>query len=181
MAKGKIEPRLVIVLTIIVMCSAVLLSFVHQWTEPIIAEHAASADAEAVLAVLPEAEETEFVSAGDLIYYKGFDGAGNLIGIALQDEGRGYEGGIRVMVGLDMEDEKVLGIDILEHSETPGLGSRITEEDFLDQFVGKSFSDSFELQNDIDVISGATASSRGVTEAIKGAIDKALEVYGGGE
>jgi len=60
------------------------------------------------------------------------------------------------------------GLKVVFHAETPGLGAKITEDDFLDQFEGMALGD-LALTADggeVDAISGATISSEAVTESV---------------
>ena len=64
-----------------------------------------------------------------------------------------------------------MGIQVLEHKETPGLGSKIRDENFKQQYVGQS-AESIDFRvkkdgGDIDAISGATISTRAFSEAIE--------------
>ena len=78
------------------------------------------------------------------------------------------------MVGI-LPDGKVNNIAILEHKETPGLGSKMSNADFKDQFNGKS-PDSFTMKvkkdgGDVDALTGATISSRAFSQATQLAFD----------
>lgn len=82
----------------------------------------------------------------------------------------GYSGLIRIMLGVDASG-RIHGVYILEHRETPGLGSKICNPEFLDQFKGKSLRNfTFAVEKDggdVDAVTSATISSRAVTEALK--------------
>ena len=84
---------------------------------------------------------------------------------------RGYGGTIEVLVGV-LPDAAVNGMEILRaDKETPGLGSKIREQGFRIQFKGKSASDTkwaavTKDGGQIDAVTGATISSRAVTEAV---------------
>ena len=54
--------------------------------------------------------------------------------------GVGYGGTIDLMVGLNPEGT-ITGVQVLRHTETPGLGAKITEEKFLQQFIAKNLSE----------------------------------------
>ncbi|MFA5015353.1 MAG: RnfABCDGE type electron transport complex subunit G [Actinomycetota bacterium] len=98
----------------------------------------------------------------------------NRIGYAFMADGSGYGGDIEILVGLD-NNFGIIGISILAQTETPGLGSRITESSFTDQFKGLSVSD-IALASEggkIDAITGATISSRAVVDAIR---EKMIEI-----
>jgi electron transport complex protein RnfG len=93
--------------------------------------------------------------------------------IAYETAGKGFGGYIKVMVGYDLEQNILTGVQVIEHKETPGLGSRVTEEQFTGRFKGLFIDVEIAPQGcpkDIDAISGATYSSRGVCEAIQKSI-----------
>jgi electron transport complex protein RnfG len=98
-----------------------------------------------------------------------------IVALAYGSSATGYHGIIEVMVGINTSG-KLTGISIMTHTETPGLGARIIEPDFTDQFAGMELSDELNLSSaggKIDGISGATFSSKGVTTAVR----KALELF----
>jgi Na+-transporting NADH:ubiquinone oxidoreductase subunit C len=111
------------------------------------------------------------------VLYRGFMEDGKtLIGYAFPLFGAGFWGPIYGVIGVDPELEKVIGIAFYRHAETPGLGGRITETWFQDQFPGKRLRPPGEGQryfylvspgtskaeNELDAITGATGTSRGV-------------------
>ncbi len=180
MAKDKINLRLVIVLTTIMIISATVLTFVYQSTTPLINEHAAVAKEKAILAVLPGAVEYKLIEEGGLELYQGLDESGSIVGTALEHEGKGFQGAIKLMIGMDLKEEKLLKIKILDQLDTPGLGARISEDEFKDQFKGKNFSDEFVAKADVDAIAGATISSQAVSDILKNAIKTVKDAYNGG-
>ena len=91
---------------------------------------------------------------------------GQLKALALAGAGKGFGGNIEVMVGLD-PDGKLTGIAVMRHAETPGIGSRVTEPAFTDQFKGKTVDD----PTSVDAVSGATFSTKGVFAAVQQAVD----------
>jgi electron transport complex protein RnfG len=98
-----------------------------------------------------------------------------LISVAYGTSANGYHGPIEVMVGIDTSGT-LTGVSVMTHSETPGLGARVVEEGFTNQFKGLALSDELKLSangGNIDAISGATLSSKGVLEAVR----KALELF----
>ncbi len=94
--------------------------------------------------------------------------------IALEAFGKGFHGDIGVMVGIDVTTDKILGIGVTTHGETPGVGSRVkTDPSFRAQFKGISVNESVKVKADggqIDAITGATISSRGVCKAVNNAL-----------
>ncbi len=90
--------------------------------------------------------------------------------IAFEGKGTGFGGDIGVMVGFDLGKDALTGIGILTHQETPGLGARISETIFTDNFKNKPITAVFKVKKDngeVDAVSGATYSSRGVCSAVQ--------------
>jgi len=84
---------------------------------------------------------------------------------------RGYGGPIEMLVGIDTQG-RVTGVKILNHRETVGLGAKIVDPKFLNQFKGKTNADALEPKKDIEAITGATISSRAVCAGVKEALKK---------
>ena len=86
----------------------------------------------------------------------------------------GYGGDIVTMVGVTA-DGKVQGIEILQAKETPGLGAKVADDDFRNQFGERSIADTVwavrKDQGDLDQITAATISSRAVVNSIKEGLD----------
>jgi electron transport complex protein RnfG len=97
-----------------------------------------------------------------------FNGKPNTV--ALESVGKGFAGDIGVIVGIDLDTDKIVGVGVTTLSETPGVGSRVkTDPSFVAQFKGKSIKDPFEVKSkggNIDALSGATHSSEGVCAAV---------------
>lgn len=97
--------------------------------------------------------------------------------------GKGYSSYIKLLVSID-RDLRIKNLKVLSHQETPGLGDQILEEPFLDQFKGKELTKIVLLKTDtteyIQAISGATISSRAVTEGVKDAVQLLVDQYGSG-
>jgi len=101
---------------------------------------------------------------------------GKLWAVAFEEKGTGFGGEIGVIVGIDVETNRLLGIGITTMKETPGLGARVKEKAFRSGFAGLSVSGDVKVKADggqVDAVSGATISSRGVCEAV----DRALAFY----
>lgn len=105
------------------------------------------------------------------------DEQGQIVGYAFVGEGNGYGGVVRVLVGVDEATDQVLNVKILNHAETPGLGSRIEEEGFRSQFAGKTVDDPITVNQDIQIISGATISSRAVADAVREGLQDTVRIY----
>ncbi|MCB2226617.1 MAG: RnfABCDGE type electron transport complex subunit G [Desulfarculaceae bacterium] len=90
---------------------------------------------------------------------------GKTYAVAFESSAQGYHGPIGVMVGVDLASKKLTGISIVEHTETPGLGARIIEPNFTDSFKGKALDKELGV-GDINALSGATLSTKGVVAAV---------------
>lgn len=95
---------------------------------------------------------------------------GSRVGYTFIVHPRGFGGLMEVAVGIS-SDGKVKGVSIVSHKETPGLGDQVLQDKFKRQFIGRSPSDRVEVKKDIDAISGATFSSKGLTKGVRVALD----------
>jgi electron transport complex protein RnfG len=104
---------------------------------------------------------------------------GAVTGVAYEIHGTGYAGEIRLMLGI-AADGRLLGVRVLAHHETPGLGDRIEEKkgDWILRFTGLSFGDpppeKWKVKKDggqFDQFAGATITPRGVLAAIRGGLE----------
>ncbi|NVM21694.1 MAG: RnfABCDGE type electron transport complex subunit G [Desulfobacterales bacterium] len=97
-----------------------------------------------------------------------FDGKPNAV--VFESFGKGFGGDVGMMVGVNIDTDKLLGMGVTTHSETPGLGSRAKDDpSFRAQFKGLSISEPFKVKTDggqIDAVSGATITSRGVCQGV---------------
>ncbi len=90
---------------------------------------------------------------------------GSVVGAVIQASGPTYDKAT-ILLGLDLT-RTITGIKFLSISDTPGFGQRATEPAFYTQFAGKSANDNFVVGSDVDVISGATITSKGVAQLVK--------------
>ena len=99
------------------------------------------------------------------------EGSGeDLLGYCISVVGSGFGGDISLIVGVNL-DGSVMGVQVISHTETPGIGSVALDKDgaLLPQFVGASIS---EVQG-VSAVSGATYSSAGVMEGVSVALEVA--------
>ena len=161
--------RLALTLLIITSLVAAALAGVNAVTAPIIAGLTAEKTQVAVEKVLPGGGEKldAFEDTTGLVNAVYVSDAGYAIEVAPS----GFNGAITMMVGVSPEG-KVLGIDIISHAETPSLGAVAADkgsagQSFRDSFVGLSGQLSVA---DIDAITGATITSRAVTQGVNAAL-----------
>jgi electron transport complex protein RnfG len=100
---------------------------------------------------------------------------GEIAGLAVEAPGAGgYGGDIVVMIAVNLLENKMLGLEIIQHNETPGVGSQIEKPFFRNQFKGLLIDETVELTSRggrIDAISGATYSSKAVVNGTNQVID----------
>ncbi len=89
---------------------------------------------------------------------------GEVAFLAIEAAGKGgYGGDIVVMIGVDLRSEEMIGIEIIQHNETPGVGSKVERESFRNQWQRIPANDPVALRTQggrIDAISGATYSCK---------------------
>ncbi len=97
--------------------------------------------------------------------------------ITFETSGKGFGGDIGLMVGINIESDQIIGVAVTTHSETPGLGSKAKDDPkFASQFAGMTMDKNLAIKKnggEIDIISGATITSAGVSLAAQ----KAQEIY----
>ncbi|MBR3570867.1 MAG: RnfABCDGE type electron transport complex subunit G [Oscillibacter sp.] len=194
--KARMDPKYIATLTARLFAACVVVAFllglVNMVTLPNITARKKAATDAALKQVVENPDGSAFSDAlelsGDMTaaasgagatlsaLYAVTEGGANA-GYALTVVASGSQGSIEMMVGVD-EADVVTGVSIVNNSETPGIGSKVMGNEptangtpVLDQFVGKSPADgTLSVGGNIDAISGATVSSRGVTAGVNAAL-----------
>jgi len=90
-------------------------------------------------------------------------------GIAFETSGKGYGGEVGLMVGVNVNDNNLMGVGVTTHGETPGMGAKAkSDPSFAAQFKDQALGEPFKVTADggsINAISGATITSRAVSSA----------------
>ena len=178
-AKTKIEKKTVLSvlnigarLLVICLVVAAVVSLVNEVTKKRYAELQEQEKANAMAAIFG-AETLTYTDLGNGVY--ALKQGGEPLGYCVESTTAGFGGEMSLMVGFDL-DRTIVGVQILSHSETPGLGARVNDAGYLSQYGGKT--GDLALGEDIDAISGATISSKAVLAGVKAAqatLDSALE------
>jgi electron transport complex protein RnfG len=180
-----------------VFCGLLIVT-AFQVTQPIIERNKAEALQEAIFHVLPNTSTSrtyrldkagdfkllEGKAHGEQLVYAGYDDREELVGLAVEAQGMGYQDVIGVIYGYSFAEEAIIGIQVLESKETPGLGDKIeTDAAFLENFEALDVSlrdDLSELANpivpvkhgekthpwEVDGITGATISSVAIAKIL---------------
>jgi len=179
MAKSESTLRnMILSLTLIALVSAAGLGFVYELTKEPIALSVLNKKLNAIREVVPEFTNNPndemfrlATSEGDSLEVYPAKNDGEIVGYAVNSyTNNGFSGYISLMAGFK-PDGSVIGISVLEHKETPGLGTKMTEPEFKEQFTGKNPGESMlkvkKDGGDIDAITAATISSRAFCDAVQ--------------
>lgn len=179
-AKEYLAPA--VVLTLICAVISFLLGLTNEATKDRIAENELIAANAARIEVLPGAQDFEdvtfFIDDPDCEGYSLYRETSGL-GYAVTTKAKGYGGDITVVTGISAEG-KVTGVYTLNSSETPGLGKKTEEDEFTGQYLTDTQEPRFQVvkntakdMGDVVAVSGATISSKAVTQAV----NQAVEIY----
>ena len=195
--KVDMDPKYIITLTVTLFITCVivagLLGLVNGVTAGPIAEINQQKTEAAMLAVVSDPDNTTFAetplentqamtdaasaAGGTLGAIYEAQVNGETVGYAVTVSASGSQGTIEMMVGVDTEGT-VTGVSIISHSETSGIGTKVMGNEptasgvgVLDQFVGKSAADgTLSVGTNVDAITGATVSTKGVTTGVNAAL-----------
>lgn len=160
----------IVVLLCITVLSGYLLAQAYKIAQPKIEEQKRLEEERLNSEIFPEGARFEHETVKDVNFITVYDENGQPAGKIFDIKALGYGGTISVKAGFD-NTMKIRSVKISDHTETPGLGSKIDDNSFLDQFRGKE-AGSLYLKKDhtageIDAVTGATISSRAVTDGIR--------------
>ena len=190
-------PRPVVALGVIALLAGLSLSGVYTMTKDAIEEQRKAANTESFKAVCPDAESFTVTDAvkskleelGEEVYGTAFGRVyirDAVIGVNAAGETAGYvvsvtsaegnDGNITLSLGVSPDGE-ILGISFTELNETPGMGMRCGDPEFIDQFIGKNVKKLTLVKgggagdDGIDAISGATITSDAAVDAVNAGLD----------
>lgn len=180
--------RLVLTLAVAGLLSGVAIIGIYELTLPTITQNKARELREAVFKVLPgvsqmqalvyrdqELVTVEVADKDEPVIYGGYDERGNFVGYATPARGPGFQDTIALLYGYKPAENIVVGMEVLESRETPGLGDKIYKDaEFVDGFSALSIEPEIFVvkkgtksqPNEIDSITGATISSKAVVRII---------------
>lgn len=194
--KVDMDPKYLIKLTVTLFITCVVVAAALGGVNAVTADKIAAINWEntqnAMKAVVADPDNTTFSDAleltGDMTAAASSAGAtldsvyevlegGESAGYAIKVVASGSQGSIEMMVGVDAEGV-VTGVSIVKNSETSGIGSKVMDNEptangvgVLSQFEGKSAADgALSVGSNVDAISGATVSTKGVTAGVNAAL-----------
>jgi electron transport complex protein RnfG len=186
------------------LLAAALIVFTFQVTFPYIKENKARLLEKAIFEVVPGAETKQafqVTGSGDIVPLEGEDEkafklyacygkTGELAGVAVEARGQGFQDVIRIIYGYSPEKQAVVGIKVLQSTETPGLGDKIEKDpEFLTNFKALNVRLNEEKTGlehpiemvksgqktnpwEISAITGATISSKAITNMLRESTEK---------
>lgn len=180
--------RLVLTLAIAGLISGIAIIGIYESTLPTITANKARELREAVFKVLPGVSrmqplvyrDNELMTVAEPdkdepVIYGGYDEQGNFVGYAMPAAGPGFQDTIAILYGYKPGEKLVVGMEVLESRETPGLGDKIYKDaNFVGGFSALSIDPEIvavkkgakSQPNEIDAITGATISSKAVVRII---------------
>ena len=180
--------RLVATLAIAGLISGIAIIGIYESTLPTITANKARELREAVFKVLPGVSRMQALVSRDgqlvavaepakdePVVYGGYDDAGSFVGYAMPGAGPGFQDTIALLYGYMPRDKQIVGMEILESRETPGLGDKIyKDEEFVAEFSALSIEPEIVAvkkgtstqPNHVDAITGATISAKAVVRII---------------
>ena len=171
--------RPIVVLSLICALAGFSLSYLRTTTAPMIENQVLTyVQSPAIKAVFgdtennPVAERKKFKleNGSEIMVFPAIRG-GKLYGVALEEFAPGYGGDVGVIVGIDVETSRLIGIGVTTMSETPGLGTLIAAPRFSGQFKGSGFDVALTSRGGkIDAVAGATISSAAAVESVRKAV-----------
>ncbi len=177
--------KMLVVLTLIAGSCGLLLAFVHNETkqqiEEMVLKYVQGPAVQSVLkgsdndsTILKDRQKIKIDNKEITVFIGKKEG--KIWSIAYESAASGFGGDLGVMVGYDIVANKLTGIGITSHKETPGVGSRVTQEIFTKKFKGKPATANFKLKKDkgeIDALTGASVSSGAASTAVT----KSVKLY----
>jgi electron transport complex protein RnfG len=180
--------KITLSLVVIFMAAGLIMGITYKYTSPIKFQAEKKEKEEALKEMAPDATDPILPSGRWTVHSKNFEyyeatAGGKPVAFIASTAGKGYSSFIQMLVSLS-PDLKIRDVKILGLNETPGLGDQVLEKSFIEQFKGKSLPQLVlvkgETKENIQAISGATISSRGVTNGIKDAVQTLVDKYGAG-
>lgn len=185
--------RLVASMAGVGFAAGVLIVVSYQATLAKIRRNKEEALREAVLRVVPGARRLVAFSKGAdgrlargegaETYYACYGERGELAGMAIEAQGQGFQDTIRLLYGYSPRTERIVGFEVLESKETPGLGDKIdSDRRFKENFRNLDVKHPIKLAKhgektqewEIEAITGATVSSRAVEAILKASLAAAV-------
>ncbi|WP_150263225.1 RnfABCDGE type electron transport complex subunit G [Parvimonas micra] len=185
--------KLTVRLFLITAIAGFVLAFANSFTSPVIKAREKAQYEAALKEVFADADKFETVEEGKLNTIKTkikniekieiAKKSDKTVGYVFKTLGKnGYGGDISMLMAVNIENKTIVGFKVLKHSETPGLGSRVTTDEYAKSVVGNKVTEHLvknlhpDAANDIQAITGTTISVNAVLNGLNAAIDALQEL-----
>jgi len=174
--KHIIKPALSLFIIAAIITAALV--FTYELTKEPIANQLRKTQEKTMKEVLPEADdyrELQTEISGNITgVFEGLKGT-EIIGYVIELATPGYSGNIIMMVGISKTENKIAGMRVLKHTETPGLGALAVKENFYRRYDGKALSPLKVVrvqpkEDEIEAITASTITTKAITDAVNEAI-----------
>jgi len=182
--------QMLITLTFIGIVSGGALFSINDWAAPKIKFNEVEETKKAIFNVQPDAKDYTKKEVEGVEVYEVLNDSSESIGYSMVYIGVGFQGNIRLIVGLNADVTKITAMQVLGHTETPGLGDIIIKPKFADQFVGLDVPEYISWvkagteknsPNDVEAYSGATISQKSVVNILNAGIKHLRSLKEGGQ
>lgn len=180
--------RITLSLVLIFIGAGLIMGVTYKYTSPLRFQAEKKEKEEALRQMAPDATDPIIAAGNWSTHGKNFEyyratASTKPVAYISSTAGKGYSSYIQMLVSVDTK-LKIRDIKILGHAETPGLGDQVEDKSFINQFKGKALEQiklvKSETTENIQAISGATISSRAVTNGVKDAVQTLVDKYGAG-
>ncbi|MBR5376332.1 MAG: FMN-binding protein [Lachnospiraceae bacterium] len=173
----------VIILTIICAATTALLAVTNFFSKPVIERNLAESARQTRLELLPGADDFQdetgtfgTLAANEKARVTEVFAASNGSGYVYTVKSKSFGGDMTMMVGVG-QDGSVTGVKVTEHADTPGVGTKDHDPDYLAQYIGRTVlqSENVKKEADFDYITGASVTGTAVHEGVYAALQQYRE------
>lgn len=171
--------KLGIILGLITSIAGLFLGLSNSFTKDAIAENSklAKEDLAIIMPLATYVDETDEALEGNILEILEGKNNSESAGYLFKVTSKGFHGAINLMIGISKEGT-LTGVKIISHSETPGLGAKIEDENFTSKFKDRTTDKKISItkaapvnEGEVEGVSGATISSKAVATAVNEAIN----------
>lgn len=162
--------KMTLTLFVIGIICGLLLSTANGVTAPIINERQEQEFLAALEGFFPDVSRFEVEEVGKEEFYLCRDAAEQFLGVVGKVKANGYDGEIIYDLAVSAAGD-IVGIRIVSHGETAGIGDVILKPDFQERLIGLNFADPIIAGQDVDLVTGATKSTGGMVSSVRRVMD----------
>ena len=159
-------------LAAVVLATALVISGVHRLTDLSTVRAENEREQQLLSQVMPLASfssETPYRANGALSITAGYNSSNELVGYCVEVQAQGFGGILTMQVGVDLNGQ-VTGVAVTDHKETQSVGTKAMTPEALSRYIGKSGTIRTSGNNSVDAVSGATATSKAITDGVNRAL-----------